>query len=235
MSLRIPLSAALAVAALLAVPDFASAQATVRVNAARGGYRLWNRTPWFGNAGIRRQLKLDDAQYNRLNQGYVQYWTPYNQTVTGFPADINEAERQKRLAEAYGTFNRGFTKTTGEVFTDPQIRDRYNQLNLQYQGYAAFNDPTVQERLRLTDEQRQAFHRYYNDWNKQMDTYAREYPTNREVVTKEWPNTWKQTRERINTTLTPEQRRTWTEMIGEPYEFTPDVYFDNGDRDGDRK
>jgi hypothetical protein len=235
MSIRVPLLAAFAVAALLTVPDFAAAQATVRVDAPRAGFRLWNRRPWFGNTNIRRQLKLDDTQYNRLNQGYVQYWTPYHETVTALPADINEAERQKRLAEAYGTFNRGFTKTTGEVFTDPQIRDRYNQLNLQYQGYAAFNDPTVQERLRLTDEQRQAFHRYYNDWNKQMDTYAREYPTNREVVTKEWPNTWKQTRERINTTLTPEQRRTWTEMIGEPYEFTPDVYFDNGDRDGDRK
>ena len=232
MSWKHWLVAALALASLPATVEVASAQAQVRVNAP--GFRLWGRNPWFGNANVRRQLKLDDTQYTRLNEGYVQYWTPYNQTITTLPADLNEQERQRRMAEAYGTFNTNFGKTTTQVFTDPQIRNRYSQLNYQYQGYGAFNDPTLQEKLRLTDEQRQAFNRYNTEWQKQMDTYARDYATDRTRVEKEFPNTWKQYRENVNTTLTPEQRKTWNETIGEPYDFPADVYFDNS-KDGEAR
>src|SRR5215203_1903263 len=101
MSWKNWLVAALALVSLPATVEVASAQAQVRVNAP--GFRLWGRNPWFGNANVRRQLKLDDAQYNRLNEGYVQYWTPYNQAITTLPADLNEQERQRRMAAAYGT------------------------------------------------------------------------------------------------------------------------------------
>jgi hypothetical protein len=202
---------------------------------ANRGWRMYGTSrPWFANAGVRRQLKLDDNAYNTLNKTYVQYWTPYNQAVVGLPADLDEQQRQQRIAAAYGTFNTGFNKASAQVFTDPDVRDRYNQLNLQYQGYGAFNDPTVQTRLKLNDQQRQTFNRYYNDWNTQMNNYATEYATNPDAVNKQWADNWKQTRERINTTLTPDQRKTWEEMAGEPYDFPADAYFadDDAGRDG---
>lgn len=205
----------------------------VNVQAGRGGgYRLYGRRPWFGNAAVRRQLKIDDNQYNTLNNAYVQYWTPYNQVVVGLPADLDAQARQQKIATAYGTFNSGFNTASAKVFVDPDIRNRYNQLNLQYQGYAAFNDPTVQQRLKLTDEQRQNFNKYYSDWNTQMNTYANEYAKDREGVNKQFSTAWKQQRDRINETLTPDQRKSWNEMTGESYDFPADAYFDDGDGDG---
>lgn len=234
------LVAAVAAASVVDV-DWAAAQARVGVQAGgvnvraggRGGYRLYGRRPWFGNAAVRRQLKIDDDQYNTLNKAYVQYWTPYNQVVVGVPADLDEQQRQQRLAAAYGTFHKDFNTASAKVFVDPDIRNRYNQLNLQYQGYAAFNDPTVQTRLRLTDEQRQNFNRYYTDWNQQMNTYADEYAKDRDGVNRQFAATWKQQRDRINETLTPEQRKSWNEMTGEAYDFPADAYFDDGDDRGE--
>src|SRR5689334_20573341 len=78
--------------------------ANVRVGGS--GYRLYGRRPWFANDGVRRQLKIDDTQYNTLNKTYVQYWTPYNQAVVTVPADLEEAERQRRIAAAYNTFHK---------------------------------------------------------------------------------------------------------------------------------
>jgi hypothetical protein len=228
------LLAAFVAVSLFSVADDASAQvrAGARIGGNRIGFNLYGRRPWFGNAGVRRQLKIDDSQYNTLNNAYTQYWTPYNQAVVAIPADVDEAQRQQKIAAAYGTFNKGFNQATAKVFVDPDLRNRYNQLHLQYQGYGAFHDPTVQERLKLTDEQRQNFNRYYTDWNKQMNTYAQEYATNPETVNKQWGDTWKQTRSRINETLTPEQRKTWNEMTGEAYDFPADAYFDEGKEEG---
>jgi hypothetical protein len=214
--------------------DVRVGDANVRVGG--GGFRLYGRRPWFANDGVRRQLKIDDNQYSTLNKTYSQYWTPYNQAVTTLPADVEEAERQRRIQAAYGTFHKNYYDNTSKVFVDADARNRYNQLNLQYQGYAAFNDPQVQTRLKLTDEQRQNFNRYYNDWNKQMNTYATEYSRDRDGVNKQFGEHWKQQRARINETLTPEQRRSWNEMTGESHDFSADVYFDEGDdgRDGGR-
>ncbi len=237
------MAAALTVASMIGFVSEASAQVRAEVrggktNVVVGGsnYRLYGRRPWFANDGIRRQLKIDDNQYSTLNKTYAEYWAPYNQTVTTLPADLNEAERQRRIQAAYSTFYKNYYDNTAKAFVDADTRNRYNQLNLQYQGYAAFNDPQIQTRLKLTDEQRQNFNRYYTDWNKQMSAYANEYAKDREDVNKQFGDNWKQTRTRINETLTPDQRRIWNEMTGETYDFPADAYFDNGEnaRDGVR-
>ncbi len=206
------------------------------VGVSGSGYRLYGRRPWFANDGVRRQLKIDDTQYNTLHKTYGQYWTPYNQAIVTVPADLEEAERQRRIAAAYSTFHKNYYDNTAKVFVDADTRNRYNQLNVQYQGYAAFNDPQVQTRLKLTEEQRRDFNRYYTDWNKQMNTYGTEYAKDREAVNKQFGEYWKKSRAHINETLTPEQRRSWNEMTGEAYDFSADAYFDDGEdaRDGGR-
>lgn len=238
MSMKSWILLALVAAAVPLSVDVASAQTPRRERVEnRRDFRLYGQTPWYSAPAVRQQLKIDDATYQKLNSAYTEHWTPYNKVVTTeVPATVSEAERQKQIAEAYGTFNKGLTTTTTQVLTDPQVRDRYNQLHYQYQGYSAFNDPTIRQRLKLTEEQQQAFNKYNTEWNNQMNTYAGEYSTNPATVNKAFPETWKQYRERVNTTLTPEQRTTWNEMIGQPYDFPAEVYFGpTGERVIERK
>ena len=132
------------------------------------------------------------------------------------------------MGELQQGFSKGFSTTTNEVFTDPQQRQRYNQLYLQYQGYNAFSDPAVQEKLNLTAEQRQKLGQNGQEWHKQMSELGRTYETDREGTTKKYIELRTQSGERISTILTPEQTKSWQQMTGETYQFPPNVYFQTG-------
>ena len=72
------------------------------------------------------------------------------QGIKSFGKDVTEEQRSLKMGELRQGFNKNFSTATNEVFTDAQQRQRYNQLYLQYQGYEAFSDPMVQEKLNLT-------------------------------------------------------------------------------------
>ncbi len=163
----------------------AQANAAANANAqANYYYNGINETPWFGNQNIREQLHLNDNQYQQLNQGYGHAWGRYNQGVNGLDNGLSEALRMQRQQELYGTFHQDFSQSTNDVFNDPTASKRYNQLYLQYRGYGAFSDPTVQQELKLTPAQRQKFQKYDRDWNRNMNTWHREYESNPDVVLK---------------------------------------------------
>ncbi len=198
------------------------------INAQSGFYGGINQTPWFGNPTVRQQLQLNDEQFNQLNKGYTQSWNRYNQGLTGLDKSLADDQRMQRQRELSGTFNQDFSKSVDGVFSDETARRRYNQMDWQYRGYGAFSDPTVQQQLKLNDEQRQTFNKYQNEWNQQMTTWQREHGNDRIGVANRWREARKEWQNRINSTLAPEQRTVWTDMIGQPYDFPADVYFQNG-------
>ena len=177
---------------------------------------------------MRQQLQLSDEQFNKLNKGYTQSWSQYNQGLSGLDKSLAEDQRLQRQQELSGGFSRDFSKTLDNVFTDKSARQRYNQMDWQYRGYGAFNDPTVQQQLKLNDEQRQTFNKYQNEWNQQLNTWQREFGNDRNGVANRFRDTNKELQNRINSTLTPEQRTIWTDLIGKPYDFPADVYLQNG-------
>ena len=191
-----------------------------------GGYnRGIGRTPWFNNLEIRHQFKLTDEQYNQLNKGYAESYGQYQQGMQNLGKDLTAEQRAQKMGEMHQGFNKTFSTTANEVFTDPQQRSRYDQLYLQYQGYNAFADPTVQQKLNLTSEQRQQIGQYGQEWHQQMDDLGRTYQTDREDTTTKYNEMRKQSGERMNTVLTPEQRTSWQQMTGETYNFQPNSYF----------
>ncbi|MEQ1830538.1 MAG: hypothetical protein ABL921_31570 [Pirellula sp.] len=198
------------------------------VNANSGFYVGIHQTPWFGNPTVRQQLQLNDEQFNQLNKGYTQSWNRYNQGLTGLDKSLADDLRMQRQLELSGSFNQDFSKSVDGVFSDKAARRRYNQMDWQYRGYGAFNDPTVQQQLKLNDEQRQTFNKYQNEWNQQMNTWQRDLANDRNGVASRWRDARNEWRNRINSTLTPEQSTMWTDMIGKPYDFPADVYFQNG-------
>ncbi len=197
------------------------------VNPHGGAYGFVHPTPWFSNPKMRTQLELNEDQFNKLNQGYTQSWSRYNQGLTGLDKSLAENERMQRHQELTGSFNKDFSKSVDGVFTDKLARQRYNQMDWQYRGYGAFDDPTVQQQLKLNDEQRQKFTKYNNEWSNQMNTWQREFKNDRDGVANKFSNARKEWQNRIDSTLTPEQRTMWKDMSGKPFDFPADVYFQN--------
>ena len=196
--------------------------ANVQVGTYNGYY---SQTPWFSHPTVREQLQLNEQQYNQLNQDYRQAWNRYYQGWSKLDQNLTPAQRQQREAELRAGFQKNFSPTVTTVFADPASRQRYNQLYWQYQGYDAFQDPTLQQQLNLTAEQQQQLNQYGTAWNTQYNTWRNDYPNNRETIGQKFRESRREARQRINDTLTPAQRKTWNNLIGQPYEFDNDVYF----------
>ena len=213
-----------AAAIVVTVLSCATAFAQVQVNAP-GVHVGVAKTPWFSDPAIRKELRLNDTQYERLTRDYNQAWETYNKNVAELKKDLTEEQRRQRMQELsnsfYGTFNKG----VDEVFTEPAARNRYNRLYWQYRGYGAFDDPVIAKKLDLSAEQRAAIRRYEAEYNQELRDMRRDYATDRAGVTKRYGTWWQRTRDRINETLTPQQRTTWSEFVGDPYDFPVTTYF----------
>jgi hypothetical protein len=122
-------------------------------------------------------------------------------------------------------FYKNHSAATSEIITDPQMRARYNQLHLQYRGYDAFYDPMVQEKLALTDAQRKTLTQYNQEWLKSMGDLSRDHQSDPERVSKRYNALRKQDIERTEKVLDKQQQQTWRQMIGDRYNFQPNVYF----------
>jgi hypothetical protein len=220
-------------AGLLALPALAGqktapAQNTNQQNtnqsaSASGGI---NRTPWFSNQDIRSKLNLNEQQFNALNKAYGEAYSKYSTGSGQFGNNLSAEERARKTQELQGTFNQSMNRAVEETITDPQQRQRYNQLYLQYQGYGAFDDPALQQKLNLTDAQRQQLRQFQDEWNAQMQTYSRDRA--RDTDRTRWNEMRKQYGDRLNSVLNEQQRQTWRQMTGEPFNFSPDVYIQNG-------
>ena len=207
--------------------ETAASNANNAPNAESGNFNLYNQTPWFANPGVREQLQLNDTQFDELNRAYQQSWNTYNKGLNELDSGLTPELRQKREWELYNGHRKSFTPVVDRVFANKAARARYNQLHTQYQSYGALADPTLQQELNLTDAQQSQIEDLNRNWNRQLRKWGPDYPTERDRIAHEFSEYRTTARARINSLLTPQQQQRWKELHGEPYDFTPDVYFGN--------
>ena len=184
-----------------------------------------NQTPWFGDKSVREHFKFTNDQFNGLNKAYGDAWTRYNTDLSQVGANLTEAQRAQKMRELHASFHQSLNGSVERLITDPQQRQRYNQLHLQYQGYSAFNDHTIQQTLKLTDAQRLQLTQFGQEWNQQMTALQKSYQTDPVGATTRYNDMLQQNNQRFNSVLNQQQQQTWQKMTGAPYNFSPGVYF----------
>ena len=190
----------------------------------KSGFQTPSQTPFFNNPDIRANIKLSDDQFNRLNKAYTDAYGPYQKMLSGLPDTLTDQQRIDRTQQMTRDFYSKFNNTANDVL-NPQQRTRFNQLSLQYQGPAAFSDPTVTERLKLTPEQRTKLNELDQQWTKQMNTISDKYRSDPKAASTQFNDLVKTNNERVNAILNDQQQRTWREMIGDPFTFQANAYF----------
>lgn len=205
-------------------------QTNPAVGAAMDTYSGIYETPWFSEPSIRRQLQINEAQYDRLNQSYLTNWNRYNERMNQISNDrtLNSQQRQDRQEQLNNSFHDSFSTSVNSVLADEAARRKYNQMYYQYRGYGAFYDPTVQERLSLNDAQRQSLRDAERRWNRRMGQYSRDYANDPDVVLKRFNESRAEYQEGVKKILTPQQQEQWRELIGTRYDIPGNVYFENG-------
>jgi len=186
-----------------------------------------SQTPWFSNQGVQKQLNLNADQTTQLNKAYGQAYNTYQSGMKQLGSDTNLSaqDRAQKMRDLEANFYKSFSTATNDTLTDPAARQRFNQLSWQYRGYGAFNDPMIQEKLKLTPEQQQKLGQFNQEWSKQMNDLGTAYSKDPTAAGKQFTDLRKQYDDRLNSVLNQQQQQTWRQMIGEPYNFEPSAYF----------
>jgi hypothetical protein len=140
-------------------------------------------------------------------------------TITNSPAptSIEEQQRLARLQQLQDQFRNDFNTSLDATFTDPAMRQRFNQLNLQSQGLGAFNDPAIQQQLNLSAQQRQQLAALNAQWRRDLMNLQR---GNRNNLTQaEFDALRAQYAARLNAILTVQQQQSWGQLVGQPFNF----------------
>jgi len=139
--------------------------------------------------------------------------------------NLTDQQRMARLRELEGNFNQQFSASVNNTLTDPRQRARFNQLGFQVRGLAAFDDPLVMQQLNLTPQQRQQITALHTAWNNEMQRVGTEFRTGDTGINGRLNEIRRQYDKRLNAILNEQQRQAWTQLVGEPFEFPADVFF----------
>jgi len=175
----------------------------------------------YQNADIGRTLNLTADQLDRLNAANARIQQGY-QTQLSRLESLTPGQREIAMQQLRASQLNDFYKSANGVFTPEQLR-RYQQLEYQYQGPAAFTDPTVRTRLSLTDDQVRQFQLMQQNALNAQSFLQNADGTIRNNGMAEYSAYRRLTNEQMDAILSQEQRDRWRSMIGEPYNFGPYV------------
>jgi hypothetical protein len=210
--------------------------------APRGGmagrsYGAHGPAPWFSDTGIRSQLGINNNQLNRLKQAYGNAWNAFQRSLPNRPSNVNNqvqnywnssgrtAQRaqqannltNQQVQNYWNNFSRTMAQQARQTLT-PQQFQRYQQLEHQFQGINALNNPAVQQELTLSAQQRQQLGRYAQQYNQATgNLYG--HGGNMGSPINPYGTIRNQMNQTINSILTPQQQLRWRQMTGEPYNF----------------
>jgi hypothetical protein len=112
-------------------------------------------------------------------------------------------------------------KALGEVL-DPDQMKRFKQIDLQVKGAKAFADPAVQTSLKMTNDQKDNIKSILAESDMELVTLAKELAgggADFKGMRDKMAAITKETKDRVNSVLTGDQKRMWQEMIGDEFKL----------------
>jgi hypothetical protein len=97
-------------------------------------------------------------------------------------------------------------------------------LELQYRGLDAFNDAEILKQLSFTDQQRQRLQSLSDQAERERRSIAEAASTNRDQALQRYQQLQQQTWEQTNRILNDAQRRAWSQMTGNRFNFPPTFF-----------
>jgi len=186
-----------------------------------------SQNPFFNDPGVRQQLNLNDNQFNNLNRAYQTAYARYNQALNNLDANLTPQQREQQMLRLQNQFNTDLNQSVNSTFTDPQLRNRFGQLNRQFQGFNAFNEPGIQRQLNLTNEQRNQIRQLAAQWRTQLQQFSRGDGTDSgsvNITPEQWSQLSSQFYDQLNSILTPQQQQQWNQLTGQRYNFPASAY-----------
>ena len=109
--------------------------------------------------------------------------------------------------------------TAAKEFLKPEQMNRLHQIHHQVQGAQAFTDEHVQSKLKLTDAQKSDIDSIVQASNTEMRALFQNMQSDPEGTRAKIAEHRKETLAKVESKLTDEQKTTYKEMLGAPFEI----------------
>jgi Spy/CpxP family protein refolding chaperone len=166
------------------------------------------------NPGVQKELKLTDEQVAKVRDALAKVREDRKDDLEKLrDRDLPREDRAKLMQK----INEANTKALEGILRADQSK-RLKQITLQTRGAQAFNDPEVQKALKLTDEQKDKLQKIGQESGQKMRELFQEGGDAQEMM-KKMAELRKETMTKAAGVLTDEQKKTWKEMTGSPFEL----------------
>ncbi|HEY7427291.1 MAG TPA: hypothetical protein VH682_23860 [Gemmataceae bacterium] len=160
------------------------------------------------NEGVQKELNITDEQKTKLKEAIEKVREDNKDIIAKGFQNITREDREK-LAKATN-------EAVGKVLDEKQVK-RFKQIQIQTQGAVAFQNPQVQSALKLTDDQKDKIKKISDESREKMRELF-QGGGNREENAKKFAELRKETMEKAIGVLTNDQKKTWKDLTGKPFE-----------------
>jgi hypothetical protein len=215
----VKVSLSLALVALLASPALAQQRQRQRQRQPGGGFGGGFGQNLLLNKSVQEELKLTKEQQDKLTEAGKGVQEKMREAMQGL-RDLQPEERMQKMA--------ALRKETGETLAkaaeltskqSARLKEIELQQGVRTRGLTVFNEADVQKKLNLTDEQKSALKTIVTETQEKIqeetkDLDRMDFQKRNEIRTK----LNKEAMSKFASKLTADQKKTWAEMMGEPFE-----------------
>jgi hypothetical protein len=204
------LAIALGAVAALSAPALAQRPGGFGMGMGGGGAMLMS------NKSVQQELKLDASQTEKMNKYAEETMAKRREQFQGLQ-DLPQEKRREKMQEMMKTANEENQKAIKEILKPEQVT-RFNQIELQSRRFAAFADPAVREKMRFTEEQASQIRSLSESFQSEAQEIRQNTQGDFAEMRKQMDALNKAKMDKVTALLTADQKKTWKEMTGEPFE-----------------
>jgi hypothetical protein len=202
----------LGLAILLAGPALAQGQG--RRGGGRGG--MGGPGGLIANKSVQTELKLTEEQVKKAAEAVGAVRKKHSEDFQALQ-DLQGDERRQKQQELTKTVSEETSKALGDILTADQVK-RLKEITLQTRGSQAFTDAEIQTALKLTDDQKDKVKTINDDFREEMRGLFGGGGDPQENM-KKMTAMRKEAMDKTVAVLTDDQKKSWTEMSGKPFEL----------------
>jgi len=169
-----------------------------------------------GNESVQKELKLDEAQIKKSGEVSQDYRAKMQDARSSTEGLEGEA-RMKKMQELLKAGNDEAMLTLG-TFLKPEQLKRFKEVSLQQRGAGALSDPSVTSALKVTDEQAAKVKTILGEAQAEMREIGQSAGDDHQAAMQKIQALRKEVNTKAMALMTGDQKKTWKEMTGEPFE-----------------
>ncbi|HWE36984.1 MAG TPA: hypothetical protein VG406_10495 [Isosphaeraceae bacterium] len=170
------------------------------------------------NKSVQEEIKADSAQVEKLNALAAETRTKMQEKTSGLSQEDRRGEKGQA---ARREVNDEMRKSLANILKPDQVK-RFDQVELQVRGAQALADPKVQDKLKLTADQKAKLKDINDNAMAQRRELIPGFQNDREGTMKKMTELNKETMTKSAAVLNDDQKATWKDMIGSPFTYKPE-------------